>query len=510
MNHSNMGFDDVAPSGIPLRTGDYHYSQDRIRDFWHLKKWIGRIVRLFINSATGLLSGGAVTAGSIPATQVSIALGSTASLLSVQKPGAAWGTPPATLMEDIEHVFDFTALADQAVNAGGVWNATLDGTTVNYLKVAYAETDGPTRSRAKAVGTYAYERVPSFVFSCSSVAPTDYEALLAKITGNGTTALVIVPNRPLLNSRLAKLITGSDFLLPNTQYIIDGTPYQGAYSLSLPEAVTGDVIDIQVRAACKIVQSDTEHVMSWFQSLFTTKGTAGLVRLFPGDRAKLTYRGAGFCLQAPVKIANPATLPTEAGYGPSWSPDGRFLAVAHGTSSPYVTIYDWISGTPVKIANPATLPTGTGYGSSWSPDGRFLAVAHDASPYVTIYDWISGTPVKIANPATLPAGNGRGSSWSPDGRFLAVAHLTTPFITIYDWISGAPVKIANPATLPADNGYGSSWSPDGRFLAVAHDASPYVTIYDNRLAAAKEWMIDIASRGLERIGFRSILGYRFK
>ena len=43
------------------------------------------------------------------------------------------------------------------------------------------------------------------------------------------------------------------------------------------------------------------------------------------------------------------------------------------------------SGAPVKLANPATLPTGTGRGCSFSPDGTYLAVAHSVSPFLTIY-----------------------------------------------------------------------------------------------------------------------------
>ena len=84
------------------------------------------------------------------------------------------------------------------------------------------------------------------------------------------------------------------------------------------------------------------------------------------------------------------------------------LAVGHSTS-PYVTIYntaDWS-----KISNPSTLPTGAGNGVAFSPDGSKLAVAHFSSPYVTIYntsDWS-----KISNPSTLPTGVGRGVAFSP-------------------------------------------------------------------------------------------------
>jgi len=45
---------------------------------------------------------------------------------------------------------------------------------------------------------------------------------------------------------------------------------------------------------------------------------------------------------------------------------------------------------PAKVADPATLPANNGTGASWSPDGRYLAIAHQNSPYVTVYDSVPG------------------------------------------------------------------------------------------------------------------------
>jgi WD40 repeat protein len=276
----------------------------------------------------------------------------------------------------------------------------------------------------------------------------------------------------------AVLVQMDSTLTKNSLNIIDA-PTPQKLTLSLPAATVGDYVDLECRTACDIVQGTADDVISWFSSLFTTKGTSGRLRLLPNERAKLIYRGSGWASQAPVKITDPATLPGGNGRGSAWSPDGRYLAIAHETT-PFVTIYDWISGSPVKIANPATLPTGNGTQVAWSPDGRYLAVSNaDTSPYITFYDWQTGSPVKITNPATLPTGHGAGCAWSPDGRFFAVTHSVSPFITIYDWITGSPVKITNPATLPAGtSANGVAWSPDGRYLAVGHTATPFITFYD--------------------------------
>ena len=91
-------------------------------------------------------------------------------------------------------------------------------------------------------------------------------------------------------------------------------------------------------------------------------------------------------------------------------------------------VSDWGSSTKVSAL---TAPEGTGNGCAFSPDGRFLAVAHDTSPYITVYER-SGTTFTKATALTAADGNGRGSAFSPDGRFLAAAHSTSPYITVYE------------------------------------------------------------------------------
>ena len=179
---------------------------------------------------------------------------------------------------------------------------------------------------------------------------------------------------------------------------------------------------------------------------------------------------------SPVKLTNPATLPTGIGFGTSWSPDGQFLTVVHSTT-PFITIYQRSGTTFTKLANPATLPTGTGFGAAWSPDGQFLTVGHSTTPFITIYQRNGTTFTKLSDPATLPPNTGRGMAWSPNGQFLTVTHNVTPFITIYERSGTTFTKLTDPATLPTGTGYGIAWSPDGQFLTVAHDTSPFITIY---------------------------------
>lgn len=139
--------------------------------------------------------------------------------------------------------------------------------------------------------------------------------------------------------------------------------------------------------------------------------------------------------------------------------------------------YPWTSS--IQQSNPGTLPAGQANSAKWSPDGRFLAVAHNTTPFVTIYERSGTNFNKLANPGTLPAGNANCVAWSPNGDFLLVAHATTPFITIYQRQGLNFTKLSNPATLPANTGLSAAFSPNGEFLAVTcNDGAAGFNIYN--------------------------------
>ena len=96
----------------------------------------------------------------------------------------------------------------------------------------------------------------------------------------------------------------------------------------------------------------------------------------------------------------------------SAAPDKKFLVVTHNTS-PYVTIYKQGGDTFTKLASPATLPTNVGYGVAFSADGTYMAVVHGGYPFVTIYKRSGDTFTKLANPAALPTGSGTGVAFYP-------------------------------------------------------------------------------------------------
>ena len=168
--------------------------------------------------------------------------------------------------------------------------------------------------------------------------------------------------------------------------------------------------------------------------------------------------------------------PSDQGNSVDWSHDGKYLAVGLA-SSPYLLILKRDGSKFTELDGPSTNPVGSSGGVSWSHDSRFLAVPHSGSPQVSIYERSGDSFSKLSNPAALPAGNGIACHFSDNGKFIAVAHGTSPYVTIYE-ISGTTfTKLSDPNRLPAGTGRGVKFSPDGKFMVVAHSSSPYITIY---------------------------------
>jgi len=201
-------------------------------------------------------------------------------------------------------------------------------------------------------------------------------------------------------------------------------------------------------------------------ALVSVSDTTPYVFAFPWDNS------TGFG----TKYANPGTLPTGAGQGVAFSPDGATIAVSHHTS-PWLTTYPFASGFGTKYSNPATLPTSQGKKVRFSPDGNTLVMTSTTTPYISAYPWSSGFGTKYANPATLPSGGGNFISWSPDGTDLAVTSEASPYILVYQWSSGFGTKYANPASLPAQQTYSVTWSNNGSALVTATYLTPFINAW---------------------------------
>jgi len=311
--------------------------------------------------------------------------------------------------------------------------------------------------------------------------------------------------------------TSSFTMISNKKYFANGV-----INMTLPVvANTGETIEIVTSDYSRIIQNNADHVISYMNKYFTTKGTSGYLQFFGKSKIKLMYKGNGDNRIEPgVKLSNPGTLPTGEGNGCCFSLDGVYLAVVHDTS-PYITIYKRSGDTFTKLSDPGTLPTGEAEGCAFSPCGTYLAVVHHTSPYLTIYERSGDTFTKLSNPATLPGITAYGCDFSSDGNYLAVTHQSgfivykisgstftesdsftlgqytfycrfspdntyltvatsgTPYIYIYRRIGDTFVKLSNPSTLPPSAAFEHNFTPDGKYLIIATGGSSYyLTIYE--------------------------------
>jgi TolB protein len=160
--------------------------------------------------------------------------------------------------------------------------------------------------------------------------------------------------------------------------------------------------------------------------------------------------------------------------GPSWSPDGKWLAFLGGANSPDTS--DVTSNGTIYVAQPdgshmERLYHGPGRvsGLSWSPDSTRLVFARAATRGSGSSLWIVDTPSKRARKVTSGWTDVQ-PSWSPDGRTIVFLRIDTKTYQ-------SRIQLVRP------NGSGLRqilvgwshilepvWSPDGSWLLV-HDAA---------------------------------------
>jgi WD40 repeat protein len=521
LNYTNPKFS----SGIPLNVGDRHYSQDLVKDFRYHQYRMGLLLEKIFGINTGIIEGLEVSQGTGHTINITSGKGIVPFSLIIPDRVAAWAVPPSTESVDIITM----PVVESDITDMLIAGATTDGTTTNYVKLSFVETDGNTRTRAKKAGSYSYEIIPSYSISVNSIAPTSYEIVLTTFTTDGATITFLGNGSSKVEINFNTLdsyinVSSNIEMKKNRKYLIS----ENNLELLLPNTNldVGDTLEIYSKNINgKIIQQDSENIILFGKKYNTTKGTSGFLNLFQYIYIKFIYSGIDYYYSgSQIKISDPATIPADtircidfsfntnylavsAGDSPyiylysrsgdtftklsdpaslpsdnaltcSFSMDDVYLAVgASASATTRLLFYKRSGDTFTKLSDPASLPTGSCLGCKFSKSTNYLAATDANSPFIFIYKRSGDTFTKLANPSTLPPNTGFTCDFSMDDVYLAVSHANSPFITIYRRSEDTFTKLANPSSLPASNGNGCAFSKDGNYLAVAHDVSPFITIY---------------------------------
>jgi parallel beta-helix repeat protein len=166
--------------GYPLAVGDRYHSQDIFRDLRYHQEYLGELMKRIYGKSNIIIKGLIVTQGT--GHTINITAGSAVIDFDITVPDSWSGIPPTTKTETIPIMTDVSAYTNQAITS-----AVTDGVTTNYVKIAYFESKGSSRSRAKAVGSYNSEITASHVLTVDDTAPTSNEIAITKFTSDGAT-----------------------------------------------------------------------------------------------------------------------------------------------------------------------------------------------------------------------------------------------------------------------------------------------------------------------------------
>jgi Tol biopolymer transport system component len=162
---------------------------------------------------------------------------------------------------------------------------------------------------------------------------------------------------------------------------------------------------------------------------------------------------------------------------PAWTRDGRALAF-FASFSDSARIYVFSRWTR-RIVRTLESPAARSYEPTWSPDGKRIAVSEDWGPFGGREEATIKIVTVATNKWTPVTGRKRNRidldpAWSPDGRTIAFARQDHGPQTIY------LTRPDGSATHPLTMGRSPSWSPDGKSIAFARGDSVYRIRVDGR------------------------------
>ena len=176
-----------------------------------------------------------------------------------------------------------------------------------------------------------------------------------------------------------------------------------------------------------------------------------------------------------VGAGAPLQLTASSGFDddPAWSPDGKFVAFRRGRHPLTYYIVPALGGPERKLAD-GDMESSGGGGLSWSPDGKYLAVADagekagpDAPTHIYYISLESGE--RRESKIEMPGPFAEAPAFSPDGKDLAF--ISGPgFLSEDVYIAPVAGGKPRPVTSLRSQMSGVTWTPDGRGVLAVVEA----------------------------------------
>jgi hypothetical protein len=195
---------------------------------------IGSVLATVVGVSKAYISGGTVSQAS-SAARINISPGLCYAPYSVSVPLSYGAIPPTTYSEDVRQVMiPIPQVVDFPLSSFVGYVA--DGSTVNYLKVAYIDSDGSTRSRFKSGGSYSYESIPSALITCNPTAATSYEVVIATLVSAVAYATLTVTQQQVTTIFNINAVDTDTALTSNSDTKIASQKATKAYADTKPTA----------------------------------------------------------------------------------------------------------------------------------------------------------------------------------------------------------------------------------------------------------------------------------